>query len=172
MQSVYEGDRAFYDRHILYQFMGITKTASPDTIQDLLRRKGVVMQNFAIQQAKELEDFKIRQIADTENLRLNFDRARAYLNHEGMREIYDKYGDQHWDPPLPPIPADFNEPSATLHYPPPSLPPPAHLQRVQHGQVHEHFRVPHRGPGTQRPYSFSARAKVPSSSPLHGCDAP
>lgn len=172
MQSIYEGDRAFYDRHILYKLMGITKKASQETISYLLRKEGVVMKNFAIQQAKELEDFNSRQIAVTENLVANFRRARAYLNQKDMREIYDIYGDQHWDPPLPHLPVDFNEPSPTLHYAPPSFPAPAHLQPLAPGQVPEPFRVPPRGPSIRGPYSFCARAKVPSSSPLHGCDAP
>ena len=61
MQSIYEGDRAFYDQHILYKFMGITRHAQQEEIADLFRNELVVKEKFVNKQAQYLQVFKKRQ---------------------------------------------------------------------------------------------------------------
>jgi len=149
MQPIYNSDRAFYDKHILYQFLGISRHASRDQVLSQLAKERNVKKQFQIQQQHESTDLeaKIKRMStalerekdfqiylvrqhsgDLKDLYTNFERAKMLLVDNSLRNGYDRSQDCPGDPPLPPVPTDYYEsfpqPSFLPTFAPPSDDPP------------------------------------------------
>ena len=58
MEAIYDTDRAFYDTHILYQFLGISRHADIGWIKSQLAKEQNVKDQFRIRQEIESNDVK------------------------------------------------------------------------------------------------------------------
>ena len=125
MEPIYEADRKFYDKHILYQFLGIDREATKELILSKLTQENQVKIAFIEQQRKDTRDIEAKHKLNYHNLCLNFEKIRILLLSDKLRSNYDLHGDRPGCTPLPAQTINYYQTFA-----PPTFDPPPYL--IQH----------------------------------------
>ena len=140
-RNPYEG--SFYNKHRLYQFLGILRTSSEDDIRDMLDKEHDVLSAMMRRNIQQNKDVKVRinhiidelgreetsmlemierQDKDIMNLKNLFGRARIVFSNRACKHSYDEWGDPADLPQLPPVHQKY--------YAPPLDIPPDYLVQI------------------------------------------
>ena len=137
MEPIYEADREWYDKHKLYQFLGISKNASKELIRSQLERERRVKDDFVNQQMKETKDLEAKHEQNLKDLYMNFEKIRILLTSDRLRSNYDLCGDRPGCPPLPARTINYYQSFAPPPFDPPRYLIDKHSQREEGAQYHE-----------------------------------